>query len=324
MNKFLTALLVAGTAFGLGSQASADSLDKPGSLLLFPYFDNSRGQATFLTVTNSNSDFNQAGQLFAGTVDVEFVYINGEDCLEFNRTRRLTPNDTLSVLARLDNPNQREGYVYVFAKSPLTGAAISWNWLIGISQVDSAVGNAVDINPYVFKAIGAQGAETDVNADGERNLDGVEYEGSPEKIQIPRFIAQGPAESVLVLINLTGAARFRAVVDFLVYNDNEEVFSAQYDFECWKKKELREISGVFEQGFLTTTNHNPLESILTAETGWMRLDGRLAYSSADSVNNPAILAALFERFNGGVTGELPFTMGTQTNGELVSQSVFHD
>ena len=105
MNKFLTALLVAGTAFGLGSQASADSLDKPGSLLLFPYFDNSRGQSSFVTVTNTNSDFNQNGQLFAGTVDVEFVYIDGESCLEFNRTRRLTPNDTITVNTYLDNPN---------------------------------------------------------------------------------------------------------------------------------------------------------------------------------------------------------------------------
>ena len=36
MNKFLTAMLVASTAFGLGSQANADSLDAPGSRLLFP------------------------------------------------------------------------------------------------------------------------------------------------------------------------------------------------------------------------------------------------------------------------------------------------
>jgi len=257
-------------------------------------------------------------------VDVEFVYINKHDCFEFNRTRRLTPNDTITVTARDDNPNQREGYVYAFAKSPLTGAAISWNWLIGISQVDSAVGTAVDINPYVFKAVGAQGAATDANSDGLRNLDGVEYEAAPDQILVPRFFGQGVGDdSKLVLINLTGGARFTAVVDFLIYNDNEEVFSAQYDFECWKKVDLDRINGAFDNAFLQSTNHNVLEHVAGTETGWFRMDGRLAYSTADSVDDPAILSALFEGYI-GATGELPFTVGTQTNGELVSQSVFHD
>ncbi|MCY2959223.1 MAG: hypothetical protein NTY35_03575 [Planctomycetota bacterium] len=314
-----TAAALCGMSFSALAGAGAP---EAGSLLLFPCFDSNRGSTTILTVTNTNSDFTQVGQLYAGTVDVEFVYINKNDCQEFNRTRRLTPNDTLSVLAKNDNPNQREGYCYVFAKSPLSGAAISWNHLIGISQVDSAVGASVDINPYVFKAIGAQGVATDVNSDGLRNLDGVEYEGSPDRLLVPRFLAQGPADSTLVLINLTGAARFTAVVDFLIYNDNEEVFSAQYDFKCWKKVDLDQISGSFRQDFLVTTNHNVLESVNGTETGWFRLNGNLAYSTADSETNPAILAALFEDYIGN-TGELPFTSGTQTNGELVSQSVFH-
>jgi hypothetical protein len=322
--KLLPKIASAAALCGMSLSASANAgAPEAGSLLLYPCFDSNRGSLTLITVTNTNADFTQVGQqLFAGTVDVEFVYINKHDCQEFNRTRRLTPNDTLTVTAALDNPNQREGYVYVFAKSPVSGAAISWNWLIGIGQVDSAVGTAVDMNPYVFKAVGAEGAATDVNSDGLRNLDGVEYEASPDRLLFPRFLAQGPAESTLVLINLTGAARFTAVVDFLIYNDNEEVFSAQSDFQCWKKVDLDRISGAFTQGFLATTNHNPLESVNGTETGWFRANGNLAYSSADSESNPAILAALFEGYVGS-TGELPFTSGTQTNGELVSQSVFH-
>lgn len=306
----------------LSSFASAGA-PEAGSLLLYPCFDSNRGSLTLITVTNTNADFTQVGTLLAGTVDVEFVYINKHDCLEFNRTRRLTPNDTLTVRASDDNPNQREGYVYVFAKSPLTGAAISWNWLIGISQVDSAVGSAVDINPYVFKAIGAQGAATDANSDGLRQLDGVEYEAAPDRILVPRFFGQGAGDdSKLVLINLTGGGRFTAIVDFLIYNDNEEVFSAQYDFQCWKKVDLDRINGAFDNVFLQSTNHNPLESVTGVETGWFRMNGRLAFSTADSENDPAILSALFEGYIGS-TGELPFTVGTQTNGELVSHSVFH-
>ena len=331
--KLLQKIAPAAALCGMSLSAFASAgAPEAGSLLLFPCFDSNRGSLTLLTVTNTNADFTQVGQLYAGTVDVEFVYINKHDCQEFNRTRRLTPNDTLTVTAALDNPNQREGYAYVFAKSPVTGAAISWNWLIGISQVDSAAGTAVDVNPYVFQAVGAEGAATDVNSDGLRNLDGVEYEAAPDRLLVPRFFGQSGenlpsvslgARSVLVLINLTGAARFTAVVDFLIYNDNEEVFSAQYDFQCWKKVDLDRISGAFTQSFLASTGHNPLESVLGTETGWFRLNGNQAYSSADSVTNPAILAALFEDFV-GKTGDLPFTQGTQTNGELVSQSVFHD
>ncbi len=330
MKLFPKMALAAAAISGMSLSAFANAgAPEAGSLLLYPCFDSNRGSQTLITVTNTNADFNLAGgTLFAGTVDVEFVYIEEETCLEFNRTRRLTPNDTLTVIARDDNPNQREGYVYVFAKSPTTGAAISWNWLIGIGQVDSAVGTAVDINPYVFKAVGAQGAATDANSDGLRNLNGVEYEGSPDRLQIPRFVGQGggaAAESVLVLINLTGAARFTAVVDFLIYNDNEEVFSAQYSFKCWEKVDLLSINGAFDNTFLRDlTNDNVNETLGgNVETGWMRLNGNLAFSNSDSVSNPAILAALFENYRGN-TGELPFTTGVQLNGELVSQSNFHD
>jgi hypothetical protein len=221
----------------------------------------------------------------------------------------------------------------MFAKSPVTGAAISWNWLISISRIDSAVGAASDVNPYVFSAIAAQGAPTDANADGLRDLDGVEYEAAPDHIQVPRFLSQqvgdvdvlgDAARSVLVLINLTGAARFTAVVDFLIYNDNEEVLSGQYDFKCWRKVELGQINGAFTQSFLLSTNHNTNEQILGTETGWFRMNGNLADSSSDTVADPAILSILVENFAGGLTAELPYTTGSQTNGELVSYSIFHD
>ena len=137
MTKF-SSLVLAGVAFtGLALSASADSLDRTGSLLLYPLFDNNRGGIYTITVTNTNNDTNPlpTGQLLAGTVDVEFVYIDGESCFEFNRTRRLTPNDTITVSSQLDNPNDPRGYVYVFAKSPTSGAAISWNWLEGNSII---------------------------------------------------------------------------------------------------------------------------------------------------------------------------------------------
>jgi len=334
--KLLPKLALTMAALGgltLDALAGAGGAPDAGSLLLFPIYDNTRGALTILTVTNSNANMTPvAGGLLAGTVDVEFVYIDHYQCQEFNRTRRLTPNDTITVSAYSDNPNSRKGYVYVFAKSPTTGAAITWNHLLGIARWYGDSGEQdYDINPWVFKGMGAERAATDANNDGLRQLNGVEYEQSPNKLLVPRFFGQGSglalgsndATSCLVLINLTGAARFTALVDFLVYNDNEEVFSAQYDFRCWKKVELLDISGVFSNTFLLTTNHNVSETILGHETGWFRMDGNLAFSTSDSENDPAILSILIETLIDGVGAELPWVFGTQSNGELVSHSVFH-
>jgi hypothetical protein len=320
MKKFLTALLVAGSAFGLGSQASADSLDKPGSLLLFPYFDNSRGQSSFLTVTNTNSDFNQNGQLFAGTVDVEFVYIDGESCLEFNRTRRLTPNDTITVNTALDNPNDPRGYVYVFAKSPTTGAAISWNYLEGASVVRSANDQLNSaLAPIVYAGVAAQGANTDTDGDGVRDLNGVEYAVSSDQLHIPSFVAA--PNSSLILVGLTGL-QFTTIINYLAYNDNEEAFSGQISFDCWDIRRLETISGIFTDTFLENTNDDTNDTGVDGfEVGWIRMDGLTAFSTAQQRSNPAFQAAIV---NVGTYAALPYGIGENPNGDLLPIGPFYD
>jgi hypothetical protein len=338
MIKF-SSLALAGVAFaGLALSASADSLDRPGSLLIYPLFDNNRGGIYTITVTNTNSDTTPLpqGLLLAGTVDVEFVYINGSTCLEFNRTRRLTPNDTLTVTTLHDNPNQAEGYVYVFAKSPTTGKAIKFDWLAGDSfQVAPSLLGGLDVAPVVFKAGAglAAGANTDVDNDGVRDLNGNEYEQVGDELLVPRFVADkdGQSEPELILIGLTGK-NFTTIVNFLVYNDNEEVFSAQYAFDCWDRNDLHDISEVFSNGFLLSTNHAVGESVTylpgqTLETGWFRMDGAVAFSSAATVTDPAFLAMRIERIreDGPIAGSsLPYAIGEQSNGDLVQHGPFPD
>ncbi len=358
MTRF-SSVALAGVAFlGLAVQASADSLDRTGSLLVFPLFDNNRGGIYTLTVTNTNPDSTPlpTGQLLVGTVDVEFVYIDGKDCLEFNRTRRLTPNDTITVTTLLDNPNQVAGYAYVFAKSPTTGKAIKFDWLAGDSfHVAPALAGGVDIPPVVFRAASglAAGANTDVDNDGVRDLNGSEYERVSDELVFPRFIAHFQPFSVptLVLIGLTGKS-FQTIANFLVYNDNEEVFSAQYAFDCWDRVRLADINGAFTHTFLTTTNHNVNEGVNLfgqmvqgglLETGWFRMDGAVAFSTAATVQDPAFLAVrldsivTFNQPNSFGKGEpgptfgsvasgasLPYGVGEQSNGDLVQHGPFAD
>jgi hypothetical protein len=340
----ITSLALFGAAFtGLALSASADSLDRTGSLLLNPLFDNNRGGIYTITVTNTNGDTNPLpqGQLLAGTVDVEFVYIHGYDCLEFNRTRRLTPNDTITVTTLFDNPNQAEGYVYVFAKNPTTGQAIKWDWLAGDSfHVAPSIVGGVDIPPVVFKGGAglAPGANTDVDSDGVRDLNGNEYERVSDELIVPRFVADaGPLSSPeLLLIGLTGK-NFTTIINFLIYNDNEEVFSAQRSFDCWERVKLRDINGAFRKEFLVTTNHNPNEHIVVGgpnpdllpvqlEYGWFRMDGAVAFSSAASISDPAFMAVRMERFLGPIVAgaSLPYGLGEQSNGDLVQHGPFPD
>jgi hypothetical protein len=239
------------------------------------------------------------------------------------------------VLTKNDNPNMQKGYLYVFAKSKTTGAAIKFDHLIGQALVLEGGSDNVDylLPPWVFKAGAAlvEGANTDLNSNGLRDLNDLEYEAAPDTLLVPNFLGHdGPLDpdTELILINLTGGAQFTAVVDFLVYNDNEEVFSAQYDFVCWKRKAIDEISSVFENEFLLSTNHASGEvpgttSSTFPESGWFRINGNTSFSSAVQFSDPAILAAIVQSLHDEDGGAmLPFTEGTQTNGSLLSHNLF--
>jgi len=322
MIKFSTLALAGAAVLGLTAGATA-GVQSAGSLLVFPYYEGGRNAAagldTYVTVTNINLSPD------TGTVKVEYVYINGQTCLEFNRTRTLTPGDTLTVNTRTDNPNSTSGYLYVFAKNKTTGAATSFNHLIGTSRVVNGGSNSdMEIAPFVFKASGAEGANTDTDNDGLRDMNGTEYEGAPDQLFMPRFVGQhSDAQSQLILIGLTGT-KFTTTVDLLIWNDNEEVFSGQHTVDCWQKTPLSQISGAFDDSFLSSTNHNTLESFDGAESGMFWINGLIANSTAASVNGPAVLATLIEKIENRSGAVLPFGVGTQNNGDLVNQSLFAD
>ena len=306
----------------------------PGSLLLFPEFDNRAGQVTLVTVTNTNCAEVDGG------VDVEFVYIgrfdrHGQDlaCLETNRTRRLTPCDTITLWTNADNPNHSQGYLYVFAKDAATGRAIVFNHLVGEELFMSSYDLLDDaVSALAFRGIGEERSDTDDDDDGIRDLDGVEYDEAPGEILIPRFLGQdgshrrGPYSSRLILIALSGGTAFTTDVDFLIYNDNEEVFSAQYTFYCWEDPRLSQINNVFTQEFLenTTDATNEILGNPARESGWFRVDGHLALSAQVEIVDPAVYAVLIERIAPYSVIDLPWELCTQANGDLLPMSLFGD
>jgi hypothetical protein len=306
----------------------------PGSLLLFPEFDNRDGDISILTITNTDC----TGAAGGSDVDVEFVYIDKDDCGENNKKVTLTPCDTLTLLTNIHNPNHDQGYVYAFAKD-VDGNPIVWNHLIGSLLIVSGLESFdYGINPVVFKGIGSasgviqsDGRPTDIDGDGNRDLDGKEYEPAPNTITIPRFLGQdlpgaGSIRSQMILIALTGGVQFETGICLEVFNDNEEQFSRTYSFTCWEKPYLMDIDAAFGNQFLKTTNHDPLEIIGAPmrESGWICIQGCIATSGVEDIEDPAIYAVLVERVGSWGVADLPFECGNRFNGSLLPNSQFGD
>jgi hypothetical protein len=219
----------------------------------------------------------------------------------------------------------------------LTGSALR---ITSLSNYDYAY------NAVAYTGVGEPGSLTDLDADGIRDLDGSEYAGSPGRVSFPRFLGSTFARSSeLILVNLTGGTEFTASLDFLLWNDNEEIFSAQYEFNCWARVPLTTISSIFSNNFLQSfTNHDPAEVVgaPAIESGWLRIDGGMAFSTQTSIEDPAFHAMMVEsvrRFavsasptfpfftitiTTSSTAVLPFHEDVQFNGDLLPTSVFGD
>jgi hypothetical protein len=312
-------LIAAGLVFaGLTSTALASQGRNPGSLLLYPEFDNRVGTVTVLTVTNVDVDETN------DPIAVEFVYVGrftgpqNEDngCLEFNRTETLTPADTFTCLTNFHNPDQDQGYAFLYAKNETTGDAIAHNFLTGnVMTVNGFDTFEFSVNPVSYRGLAAD------NGDGDLLLDDVEYSGTPAEIVIPRFLGQnGTRVSELIMIALSGDVDYNTTVDFLIFNDNEQIFSSEYTFRCWERVPLTSISNIFMNDFLANwTNHDP-DEILGAEhveAGWIHVMGHQYGDQNVTFPDPSIYAVLIERIGSLGASDLPFEMGpNRTNGIL--------
>ena len=315
--KYVLTGLTALAGLGMASQAMADGRN-PGSLLLYPEFDNRAGVVTVVTITNTDP--------VGDDVDVEFVYIGRYDhqgdvaCEEFNRTVTLTANDTLTLITNFHNPQHEQGYVYAFAREGVN-APIAHNWLIGnVMTVDGLDAFEYSVNPVVY-----EGLNPGLDNNGLRKLNGIQYEVSPGMILVPRFLGQGMAyNSELILIGLTGGAQFDTTVDFLIYNDNEEEFSAEHTFYCWDRVNLMDISMIFENQFLANFTNNDDNEILGAphiEAGWFKFWGASASSSSTTLMDPAVYGVLVERIGNRGAADLPFETGENDSGALLARSL---
>ncbi|MEQ8768635.1 MAG: hypothetical protein RL885_32310 [Planctomycetota bacterium] len=298
------ALLVACAPF-----ASASG-HKPGSVLIYPVYDSDPGSGTLISITNTKDDpsFNQNTNL-NGVVDVHFVYIDGDYWSEFNRYERLTPNDTFSTLASAHNPNSEKGFLYCIAIDPNTHEPMSFNHLIGDEIVADGSGNwLVGFDAIAFKSLAAEGQPGDIDGDERIDLDGVEYEAIADEMYISSFVGDtGNIVPSLVLVSLVPSSDFRTRIDFEVFNDNEQQFSATYNFRCWAWVELKDIDSIFTSSALLGTNVDPRANGLSPATGWARLDGDDAVDvvgNEPKLDDPPFVGAVLKAYDYFSAGHL--------------------
>ena len=302
INKTSLALL------GLAAMAPAALADgrEPGSVLVYPVVQSQLGTpAVFNVISVTNT--NRAG---SGETDVHFEYVNVStsgspflfaNCTIADRVETLTPADTLSVLTSCHNggasPSAANGYLVVSAMDPnAVDTYWSFNHLIGSEQYVSANGGMFSLNAIPFNAEGAEGSDTDLDNDGRRDFDGLEYEGVADELYIDAYV--GVLGGNLALISMTGG-EFLTNVDFIIYNDDEFQLSAQYSFSCWTNTPLADISGFFTDAGLNTTVNDTRELDINCdglddvETGWAIVRPTTALSiTSGNINNPAVLGAL--------------------------------
>jgi hypothetical protein len=307
---------------GMASTAVADGRS-PGSLLLYPEFDNRAGIATVITATNtSTTDDINVHLWYRGRYAPNGVDLN---CLEFNRDYDLTPNDTITLITKNDNPQQEQGYVYLYARNS-DDEPIVFNNLIGnLLSVDGIATLEWSVNPFVFDGIGAEGSTTDDDGDGVRDLNGSEYEYAADEMLVPRFIGQDIRfQGRLILIGLSGGSEFTTTASFLLYNDNEEQLSAQYTFRCWAKERLKNVSEAFKHDeLLDNSDDDPDENLGGQEYGWFRITGGVASAGACSILDAVVYGVYIEILNDSAAADVPFEIG-ERDGHLVPQLLTGD
>ena len=336
----------------LSAPATADGRN-PSSLLIFPQFRHGASAAgqlpsvnTVITVTNTHP----ALTAFVHFVVVDATLTGGQGpCGHYDRKEQIPACGSLSFLTNNFIPpatSAREGFIYAYAVQNLSAAAqaVSFNFLTGDLLVVDGVNapSAGIVTNYSVSPVGFAAVNNTVNAllgftpPTSPQLNGVVYSKAPSRILIPRFMGQDQGAgsvftSELVLLSLAGtttttspANSLQTIIDFLVFNDNEEAFSAQHLMtRCWERTSLLSINGIFAESFLrdfTTDNPNEIRKDAagaTKEAGWMYLEGNVAFSTSENISQPAIMAFLIEQTTSSaqVGAELPFFVG-ERNGRL--------
>ena len=284
----------------------------PASALLFPLFDSGPDATTLITVTNTNTSFEECNEHYrAGDVRLHYQYIDGEAFAEFDRYEFLTPGDTLTVRSDTHNPEGKIGYLLVTAEradAPHAYLVSDFDYLVGSAIVVRASDEtAFRYVPYSFQsALESPDActivATDLDGDGAIDFDGNEYVTFPREVIVDSFFEQGARfDNELVL--MTTAGNHESVeTDFFLLNNQGELFRGALQFQKFWVGSVSDLTPVASE-----LGGDPLEFARpSVETGWLMLRRRRIFDQSgrpvlDIQGNfaiPPILGVFAQRIEG--------------------------
>ena len=248
----LTALIgLAAVSFGQGPTATNTTIgnastntnvievsdQKPGSLLVFPYYKhNAQNKVdTRLAITNVGKR----------SINVHFLFMDGATCTEFDQFVCFTPNASIEWKASNFDP-ENKGYVIAYTVDNM-GIPVSYNGLIGNGFVNDGeyVGNYGAESFASPLAIGATiGTVNTPGLSWNVPFDGVALDQAPTAFAVD---VQSPLDAVnqkVVLAGLRGNAYSGAlsgtaqVGTGLAYNGHEALrsFSPYFGGGCFSEK----------------------------------------------------------------------------------------
>lgn len=311
-----------------------------GSLLIFPEYDHRAAQRTLVTITDGCCLDSQS------TRSVQVVFVDKSDCSASNAPVSLSACDTVTFLTSFLRPGGTQGFLYAYARDNVptsvnpSGSPVVFNHLIGQEVVISGI-TSFDyaLNAIALKGWGNEGEINDDDQDGIRDLNVIhergfppgvplpEYSALPDRILVPRFLGQSAdVQSKLILLGLSGGRLFQTQVAIQGFNDDEVTFSASHLFRCWDDPPLTTISAAFLQTSMIAAGDDPNEIVgmSNRESGWFYVDGDVAFSTQETIHDPAIYAVLVERGVGRAAADLPFELCGQANGDLFPVHIFGD
>lgn len=231
-------------AFGVAAYAAPVQSLTPGTMLVFPKFDVGADSKTQLRVNNTGSS----------AIRFHYNYVcpgipRGDDsCAKLDRTKSLTPHQTLLIDVASENPPCDRGFIIGYAVDQAT-RPVSFNHLLGTYNISAgrrlSSDNAFSIQSVraEFQALGGPngfsftpGLDQDFAEIGATFVS--DFRANPD-------VAVG---SRLVLLDIGASLGRRnpissATVDF--WNSAEEPFSSSWEFVCWTEVSLDQIDANF-------------------------------------------------------------------------------
>jgi hypothetical protein len=240
---------------------------KPGSILIFPFYSSSatalESEDTRIAITNTNTN-----NVSNGPVTVHVFLINGATGAQRDFFLCFLPNQTVAFRTSEYDPGIR-GYLLAVAVDRFTGAPIKLNFLTGEADIKLASGHRASLKAMAVAANNLA-LVTNPGASFTLNFDGGMYNKLPRALVLDRFPSRADGNDTLLVVNrlsgLTlGSSQSPASIALfgILYDDASVPFSFSLGIGL-------QLLGSLTDSFPRTTPR--LSQIVpSGRTGWLKI-----------------------------------------------------